>query len=119
MLAGIPIPADTSVYLALASANRDEKVFAAPAVFDVNREKKPHLAFGAGVHMCAGMWAARRSIGQIGVPTLYQAVSQAALRRRRPAGPLGRCCIPWIGRVSSDMVRRGQHQSRPPVSPVY
>lgn len=43
----------------LASANRDERVFERPDVFDVSRPKSPHLAFGFGVHYCLGVNLAR------------------------------------------------------------
>jgi cytochrome P450 len=41
------------------SANRDERVFARPATFDVRRSPNPHLAFGHGVHFCLGANLAR------------------------------------------------------------
>jgi cholest-4-en-3-one 26-monooxygenase len=41
------------------SANRDDEVFAQPEVFDVRRSPNPHLAFGAGQHLCLGQNLAR------------------------------------------------------------
>lgn len=41
------------------SANRDERVFARAADFDVCRSPNPHLAFGHGVHFCLGANLAR------------------------------------------------------------
>jgi cytochrome P450 len=43
----------------LASANRDEEVFAAPYVFDPRRAPNPHVAFGIGPHRCIGNPSAR------------------------------------------------------------
>ena len=43
----------------LGSANRDERIFERPDVFDVGREKNPHLAFGFGTHHCLGHNLAR------------------------------------------------------------
>ena len=42
------------------SANRDERVFDAPDVFDVTRDPNPHVAFGGyGNHFCLGNSLAR------------------------------------------------------------
>ena len=43
----------------LASANRDETVFANPDVLDITRSPNRHLAFGLGVHYCLGAPLAR------------------------------------------------------------
>jgi cytochrome P450 len=43
----------------IGSANRDEKVFERPGVFDLERERIPHLAFGFGPHFCLGANLAR------------------------------------------------------------
>lgn len=56
----------------IASANRDETKFKDADVFDIHREGPASFAFGSGVHICAGMWAARVSIGRIAVPALYE-----------------------------------------------
>ena len=56
---GIPIPAGSTLTLAIGAANRDPTVFAAPDVLDITRTPNPHLAFGGGIHACAGMAVAR------------------------------------------------------------
>ncbi|SCX19474.1 Cytochrome P450 [Mycolicibacterium fluoranthenivorans] len=56
---GVPIAAGESVYLAYASGNRDEEVFADPFRFDVGREPNKHVSFGYGVHYCLGAALAR------------------------------------------------------------
>jgi cytochrome P450 family 142 subfamily A polypeptide 1 len=48
--------------LMYSSANRDERVFANPDVFDVNREHNHHVAFGFGSHFCLGASLARLEI---------------------------------------------------------
>jgi cytochrome P450 len=48
------------VLLLWGSGNRDERVFAEPEAFDVERANvKDHLAFGHGLHFCMGAPLAR------------------------------------------------------------
>lgn len=56
---GWSIPTGTFMYLSLASANKDEEVWEAPARFDITREGTSHLSFGAGPHYCLGANLAR------------------------------------------------------------
>jgi len=58
-LQGVEIEEDAFVLCWLGSANRDEKVFDRPEVFDVARRPNPHLAFGFGTHYCLGARLAR------------------------------------------------------------
>jgi cytochrome P450/ferredoxin-NADP reductase len=61
-IAGVTIPASSRVMVLLASANRDERVFANPDTFDVDRVFTPEtkiLAFGEGIHSCMGAPLAR------------------------------------------------------------
>jgi len=55
-----------------ASANRDEAVYADGEAFNVFRDKHPHQAFGSGSHHCAGAQVARRTLGQIMLPLLFE-----------------------------------------------
>jgi hypothetical protein len=50
------------VCLAYGSGNRDERQFANPDVYDINRKPKGHLGFGGGVHACLGSAIARMAI---------------------------------------------------------
>ncbi|MFI0806361.1 cytochrome P450 [Streptomyces echinatus] len=52
------IPAGSRVWISIASANRDEREFPSPDVFDPGRATT-HLAFGYGVHYCLGAPLAR------------------------------------------------------------
>ncbi|MGW6174184.1 cytochrome P450 [Arthrobacter sp. NPDC055138] len=72
VVSGVAIPAGTQVGMILASANRDRKQFADPDAFDIHRSGGPNLAFGSGVHQCAGKWAAQKAVGEIAVPMLYR-----------------------------------------------
>lgn len=72
VLEGIALPAGASLGIVVSAANRDKAHFSDdPDAFNIFRQKQPHLAFGSGVHLCAGHWAAKTSIGQIAVPALY------------------------------------------------
>ncbi|MGK8523165.1 cytochrome P450 [Nocardia asteroides] len=53
------IPAGDLVLVSVASANHDERQFAAPAVLDPDRGAHGHLAFGHGIHYCLGAGLAR------------------------------------------------------------
>jgi cytochrome P450 len=53
------IPAGSRVFLHFQSANRDERHFADPDVFDISRNPVDHLSFGYGVHGCVGQAVAR------------------------------------------------------------
>ena len=53
------MPAGAVLTLAIGGANRDPEVFADPDQFDCARTPNPHLAFGSGIHTCAGLALAR------------------------------------------------------------
>jgi cytochrome P450 len=52
---GVAIPADSLIYLAFASANRDSAVFAHPDQLSIDDADTRHLSFGRGEHVCLGM----------------------------------------------------------------
>lgn len=56
---GQTIPKGSVVALLNASGNRDERHFADPDTFDVNRKIDHHLSFGYGLHFCLGAALAR------------------------------------------------------------
>lgn len=58
-VAGLPIAAGERFLLAYPSANRDERVFGDPDIFDIRRHPNPHVAFGFGTHFCLGASLAR------------------------------------------------------------
>ncbi len=58
-LAGVPIPAGSTVMPMLGAANRDEDRYPAPDRFDISRAPEPHISFGHGVHSCLGIHLAR------------------------------------------------------------
>jgi cytochrome P450 len=58
-LHGVSIPEGARILLLVGSANRDERVFPNPAVFDLRRDTSHSLAFGQGTHFCMGASLAR------------------------------------------------------------
>jgi cytochrome P450 len=54
----------------IGAANRDPQQFARPDTFDIARKPNEHLAFGAGVHTCAGLTVARLE-GRIAIQRLF------------------------------------------------
>jgi cytochrome P450 len=59
-IGGVAIPAGTTVMLLPGAANRDPRKFEDPHAFRLQRPNyRQHLAFGSGVHACAGAPLAR------------------------------------------------------------
>jgi len=59
VLGGIAITAGSYVHICIGAANRDPEQFADPDRLDIRRQPNRHLAFGTGIHACAGMSLAR------------------------------------------------------------
>jgi len=53
------IPEGSVVIFLAGAANRDPREFADPDRFDIHRERRPHLTFGYGHHVCLGNALAR------------------------------------------------------------
>ncbi|CAG4904255.1 cytochrome P450 [Paraburkholderia saeva] len=58
-IGGVAVASGTPVTLCIGAANRDPEQFANPERFDIRREPNRHLAFGFGIHQCAGLSLAR------------------------------------------------------------
>jgi cytochrome P450 len=59
-VAGTAIPPGASTLLMPGAGNRDPRMFPGPNTFDVARDNaRSHLAFGHGIHFCAGAHLAR------------------------------------------------------------
>lgn len=56
---GCPMRAGDRVLMSFSAANRDPRQFENPDVVDFGREHNRHVAFGAGIHRCAGSNLAR------------------------------------------------------------
>ncbi|QNJ94772.1 cytochrome P450 [Mycolicibacterium fluoranthenivorans] len=76
-VAGTVIPAGSTVYVLLSSANRDERAFPDPDRFDYSRstEGRQNLAFAGGLHSCMGQALARQE-----AETILTAVTERCAR---------------------------------------
>ena len=59
------------VFLMFGAANRDPRVFDQPDSFDVGRDTRRAVSFGAGPHFCAGAAASRALIADVALPKLF------------------------------------------------
>jgi cytochrome P450 len=56
---GVTIPEGSQVNLCMGAANRDDKRWENPDVFDIHRPRRAHISFAGGIHSCLGMHLAR------------------------------------------------------------
>ncbi|ALO96948.1 Cytochrome P450 [Streptomyces hygroscopicus subsp. limoneus] len=95
-LAGRPIRAGDKVVVFHASANRDERVFAAPDRLDLTRAPNPHVSFGDGPHVCLGAHFARLQLR-----LLHEEVLRVLPGPPRLAGPPGRLVSNFVNGIKS------------------
>jgi cytochrome P450 len=69
-LAGVPVEEGADVALLLGSANRDERKYEHPELFDIFRSSRQSVGFGFGVHVCLGMHLARMET-RVAINTLF------------------------------------------------
>jgi cytochrome P450 len=78
-VAGVPMPAEQKVCVLIGSANRDPRRWGETAdKFDVTRKAAGNLAFGTGIHGCAGQMIARLE-GEIVLAALGRRVKRIYL----------------------------------------
>lgn len=68
---GVDLPEGALLTLCIGAANRDPAQFANPETLDLTRTDNRHLAFGFGIHQCAGLSLARLE-GKIAVGRFVQ-----------------------------------------------
>jgi cytochrome P450 len=83
-LGGCPYHKGDALTVSVLAANRDPDHFERPHEFDITRRPNPHLAFGAGSHMCVGAPLARLE-GQVAIAGLFDRF--ANLRLANDAAP--------------------------------
>lgn len=80
---GVTVPRKGLVSLCWASANQDEEAFDLPKQTRLDRKPNPHLAFGAGTHICLGAPHARLLVRTL-LQQLSVHVSKVGLVRAEP-----------------------------------
>lgn len=59
---GAVVPTGSRLLILYGSANRDERKYPDPHRFDIDRKPTSHVAFGYGLHTCAGQFLARSEV---------------------------------------------------------
>src|SRR5207237_8342487 len=59
IVGGVTLPPQSRITMCIGAANRDAAQFADPDRLDIARDPNRHIAFGSGIHTCAGMNLAR------------------------------------------------------------
>jgi len=99
-LHGRTIPSGSKVALLLASANRDERQWMSPEIFDVGRDTTGHLAFGVGIHHCLGAALARMeatvSLSEMLARIPDFEVVESGLRRVHSGNVRGYAAVPIV-----------------------
>lgn len=70
-IGGVDMPAGSLLTLCIGAANRDPAQFDHPDELDLARQNNRHLAFGFGIHQCAGLSLARLE-GRIAIGRFLQ-----------------------------------------------
>jgi len=68
---GVRFDPEDRVFFMYGSANRDAAHFTAPDGYDLSRNTRAALSFGAGPHFCAGAAASRTLIAEVALPKLF------------------------------------------------
>ncbi|MFB9904552.1 cytochrome P450 [Allokutzneria oryzae] len=94
--------AGDGVIVALASADRDERVFPDPDTLDLRRPANRHIAFGFGVHQCLGQMLARAELVAAltaltrELPALSLAIDLADVEFRQDMAVYGISALPVV-----------------------
>ena len=70
-LEGVTVRAGSKVVVLYESANFDDRHFAEPERFDIERSPNDHLAFGFGPHFCLGA-----SLARVELPAMFERLLQ-------------------------------------------
>jgi cytochrome P450 len=97
-LHGVDIPAGSGVVLITAAATRDERQFADPDKFDIERDVPVQISFGHGIHYCLGVYLAKME-SRIAIETLIErwpnfAIDHDNSKRVRMSNVAGFCNLP-------------------------
>jgi len=82
---GVTLEPGDMAFLMFGSANHDEAVFTDPERFDIHRDRRKAIPFGAGPHFCAGAWASRALIAEVALPMIFERLRGLRLDPDAPA----------------------------------
>jgi cytochrome P450 len=82
---GVDFEPEDRVFFMFGSANRDEACFPNPDRFDIRRDTRKSIAFGAGPHYCAGAFASRAMVADVALPGIFVRLKDLRLDMREPA----------------------------------
>jgi len=85
---GVTIPAGSRVLMNFPAANRDPEVFPDPDTVVIDRAQNRHVAFGIGIHRCAGSNLARMEM-QVALSVFLERIPEFELDDRAP--------VTWCG----------------------
>ena len=83
---GCPMKADDRVLMNFPAANRDPEKFEDPDKVILDRQFNPHIAFGVGIHRCAGSNLARMEMQVAIEEWLTRSRTSTSKTRRRHLG---------------------------------
>ena len=113
-IAGCPMRAGDRVLLNFPAANRDPDAFPNPDVVQLDREINRHVAFGAGIHRCAGSNLARMEMRVAIEEWLAGSPSSNSIRTSRSPGRAVRCAARapflWCSPARRQRDRAGPHR---------
>ncbi|MBF4562814.1 cytochrome P450 [Microbacterium sp. VKM Ac-2870] len=85
VLQGVALPAGAKLGICILSANRDTAQWTKPEQFNAARSGEgAHLAFGKGVHVCLGAWAARAEVAAVALPRIFRDLPALGLVPENP-----------------------------------
>ena len=81
---GIRFSQGGRAFFMFSAANRDPAHFDRADVFDIRRNTKKHIAFGAGPHFCAGAFASRALVAHVALPMIFDRLPSLRLDPEHP-----------------------------------
>ncbi len=105
---GMDLPAGALLTLCIGAANRDPAVYETPEQLNLRRSGNKHLAFGFGVHQCAGLSLARLE-GRIAIGRFLQRFPDYQLAQAPVRGGRAR----FRGFLNAPFLAHPSHQESP------
>jgi cytochrome P450 len=102
VVGGSEIKAGQLVFVSSHAVNRNEKVFANPDDFALDRSRNPHISYGSGIHYCLGARLGRAQMKELfsqlleKFPKLALDSTQTAQRKHQSLGFSGFETLPLI-----------------------